>query len=72
MDKSGSAFGHVEGHGDEHSIRGGLTKREWFAGMALCGLLASSWRESKSTERDYAETALIIADAMLAQSGEGK
>jgi hypothetical protein len=41
------------------SGNGGLTKREWFAGMALQGLLASG--------RHYANFAALAADATIRQ-----
>lgn len=54
----------------------GLTKREWFAGMALQGLLILSpeicknngWK--KISKEDMAQNAFIYADAMLAESNK--
>lgn len=41
----------------------GLTKREWFAGMALQGMLGDS--ERVGLPREYAETAVEFADALM-------
>lgn len=49
-------------------VYGGLTKREWMAGMALQGLLPAfkfGW-----DEKNLAETALKFADAMIAAAGK--
>ena len=42
----------------------GLTLRDWFAGQALAGLLATN---RAGAARDFAETAFRQADAMLAE-----
>ncbi len=43
MDNSGSAFPTEDKHyGHGNPFGGGLTKREWFVGMALQGILASA------------------------------
>ena len=47
-------------------ISGGLTKREWFAGMALQGLLGG--RDGICEAKITAERAFAFADAMIAQS----
>lgn len=44
---------------------GGLTLRDWFAGHALCGLLASGQNES------LAPRAYALADTLLDQRGRG-
>jgi hypothetical protein len=46
----------------------GLTKREWFAGMALIGILAKC-REETPKEKIAAECNLI-ADAMIAEGSK--
>lgn len=48
----------------------GLTKREWFAGMALQALLSSS--DCNCATEDYAKVALIYADFLLAAIQEKK
>jgi hypothetical protein len=46
----------------------GLTKREYFAGLALQGLLACS--EIKYLSDDICESAVGLADELLKQLGE--
>ena len=47
----------------------GLTKREWFAGQALNGWLASFESEDGSPKaKGVAELCFSIADAMIAES----
>lgn len=63
--------------GHENSGYSGMTMREWFAGVALQGMLASPNRKLKNgdTPSDVAgiaETAFILADAMLAESKKDK
>lgn len=49
----------------------GLTKREWFAGMALQGMIASCVDASEFPDRDViAKIAYEYADAMLRATGE--
>ena len=49
---------------------GGITRRDWLAGMAMQGMLASGdwdWRKPKfSTERAY-----MFSDAMIAEGRKG-
>lgn len=47
----------------------GMELRDWFAGMALCGMLANEKRISNSdTEaRDYAMWSYQTADAMISE-----
>lgn len=47
----------------------GLSKREWFAGMALQGLCASRWGGLQKTET-FAAEAVVFAEAMLAALSE--
>lgn len=72
-DDGGSAFAltHEEWNNDRNEYEivthGGLTKREWFAGMALQGAIASfAGSESVPTPERFAEIAYAQADAMLA------
>lgn len=51
----------------------GMTLRDWFAGHALCGLLA--WSPEEGHKQYSPETAALIAydmaDAMIAERGPG-
>ena len=46
-------------------IRGGLTKREWFAGLALQAIIASP--DYQSDEKSLCKMACTYADALLAE-----
>lgn len=50
------------------SFTGGMTLRDWMAGMALQGMLSSETGVTMPSE--YAELAYKIADAMLKARGE--
>lgn len=56
-----------------HRVCGaGLTKREWFAGMALQGVIASfSNNFNVADPQDTAKTVLKFADALLAELSRG-
>jgi hypothetical protein len=43
----------------------GLSKREWFAGMALQGLLGNMSFDPSITDQIYAERSAILADALI-------
>lgn len=50
----------------------GMSLRDWFAGQALAGIMAtSSWdhRPANSEQKDIAEDCYALADAMLAERG---
>lgn len=70
MDKSGSAFPRPRsgelGHGCAFE-QDGLTKREWFAGMALQGILFADWKD-RASEQDLGKWAFEIADNMIKES----
>tara|TARA_R110002153_G_scaffold274298_2_gene448225 strand:- start:37649 stop:37888 length:240 start_codon:yes stop_codon:yes gene_type:complete len=55
--------------GSEHSI--GLTKREYFAGQALAGMVANTTSTRNASRREIAEGCVIFADALLLALGEG-
>ncbi len=66
MNGDGPAFPHmmVIGHKD---YAGGLTIRDWFAGQALSGLMAShDWKHMYDTD-SYADDAYKLADSMMAK-----
>lgn len=61
------AFPMVEQRGEEGQ-RYGLTKREYFAGLAMQGLCADpSYRVLISSAEHAAQNAVAIADAILAE-----
>lgn len=69
MDDGGNAFPEVETERHEGEIyqvysTGGMSLRDWFAGQALMGLLASGQVQSKVM---VAEFAYKYADEMIAQ-----
>jgi hypothetical protein len=54
-------------HNFEVYSRGGMSLRDWFAGQALAGLLASNAnRDNITSAKDEAACAYQMADAMLA------
>lgn len=58
----------IPGEGFEEG-QAGMTKREWFAGMAMQGLVISCIADVKSDESaptDISKAAFNLADAMLA------
>jgi len=65
--------GPAFGHGDPvHGGDPGMTLRDWFAGQALAGMLASegSGGLSWGANEDIAQHAYKMADAMLAAGEE--
>jgi hypothetical protein len=71
IEDGGPAFPHmaVDGHPD---YRLGLSLRDWFAGKALAGMLASETDGSTYREDHAAERAYRLADAMLAARKAGE
>jgi hypothetical protein len=77
MKDGGSAFPVMDGkYGYDGEYLGleclkeGMSLRDWFAGQALCGVLACgrySISEKNSIKEDYAVIAYIFADTMLAE-----
>lgn len=67
--KDTSAFPGKSEHGfKEYVNETGLTKREWFAGMALQGFLANKWSiEGNYSTEQRAEMAIQLADEILKQ-----
>jgi len=67
-DKHGG-FAFPQSHPDvaySDYIGGGMTLRDWFAGQAIAGLLASPTTRRDATPKDLAEAAYLTAYAMLA------
>jgi len=59
---------YIEKHGEHEGIQmvaGGMTLRDWFAGMALAGMCADA--SLVATWDDVAVRAFKAADAMIAQ-----
>jgi hypothetical protein len=54
-------------HPDGNVTCKGLTKREYFAAMAMQGLLANSFRSPTSYIESNAEYAVNYADALIAE-----
>ena len=66
-DRNPPAFPRSEPHDEGFSeIYPGMTLADYFAGQALCGLLASPNCRSTFNERTIAHMAFEVADAMLA------
>jgi len=64
----GPAFPFTErdGNGEHYHSHGGMTLRDWFAGQALAGMLASEGDEGGYQPDVAADRAYRVADAMLA------
>jgi hypothetical protein len=59
-----------DAHGDPVIMTDGLTKREWFAGQIICGLIANpNVNLSKLGKEpvDFTISLFSIADAMIAE-----
>lgn len=64
MNDGGPAFPRSPHSGD--CSGDGMTLRDWFAGQALAGIMATQWRPSGDDVSPLAEDAYKVADAMLA------
>ena len=62
------------GHTGDYLPEGGMTLRDWFAGQALAGFLASESSDAGfySDSAHAANQAYSLADAMLAQREAGQ
>lgn len=59
----------------QDSLQVGLTKREWFAGLAMAGIFAGrNWSKGASIPDciDYARNAVELADALIAELEKNK
>jgi hypothetical protein len=67
----GAAFplmSHTDCHGYRHEREGGMTLRDYFAGQALAGVLASPHTNLPEVfDSNVAESVYAMADAMLAE-----
>ena len=67
-------FSHENGHFETKINHDGLTKREYFAAMALQGLLASPGTLDGSFEKNaktFSQASVILADELLKQLDNG-
>lgn len=66
MDNSPPAFGHFvpDGHYNSSMHFEGLTKREWFAGMAMQSFVNLA-KGTNATQKMIAEDSIKLADAIL-------
>ncbi len=51
-------------------IQQGLSKREWFAGMSLMGMVSQPYGDGPGIEENFAISAYLMADAMLKAGAE--
>ncbi len=56
----------------EWAPSGGLTKREFFAAMAMQGWLGGTWGASEMNKPEIAKTCTELADALLAEMEKAK
>jgi hypothetical protein len=80
MSKAGGKMSNINNGGAEFPIRQvdyahpsnfGMTLRDYFAGLAMQGLLAADAERERWNARDYANSAYVQADAMIkARDGE--
>lgn len=70
-DHGGPAFPNQNQHGDSDQV--GMSLRDWFAGQALVGMLASTAHPNANgpetqAAKGWAQMSYILADAMIAES----
>jgi hypothetical protein len=71
INDGGSAFPmgyHPEGNNADHT---GMSLRDWFAGMAMQGLLSKDYYSFTSDLDDAVIQAYKVADAMIAERKKG-
>ncbi len=68
MSEKLSAFPEVPGDFNGYEGRPGMTLRDWFAGMAMQGLIAN---RGSSYWKDTPANAYAMADALLAERQKG-
>lgn len=65
----GDTYQSADGYITSNFFNAGLTKREWFAGMALAGLcpmcIPGSHNTTKQMVRELPEKAVALADALI-------
>lgn len=67
-DDGGDAF-PCTGNPEHDQYMPGMSKRDWFAGMALQGMLANC-ADERGFDKGFSEVAYCHADAMLKARGE--
>lgn len=68
----GPAFPRVvDYHDGDYEIEPGMSLRDWFAGMALAGMMANPEALNEMIT-DYARACYAFADAMLAERERGE
>lgn len=79
IERGGAAFPSTTALGEGVSVSfAGMTLRDWFAGQALAGVVISGVRresepgDGKHGLSGWAETAYLLADAMLAAREQGR
>lgn len=75
INDGGAAFPLHPGIMPDWTASTGLTKRDWFAGQALVGIINAcaldTRRDGERTENMFARKAFSIADAMIAARETG-
>jgi hypothetical protein len=67
------AFGFVDNRSssyEDNEVHYGLTKREYFAAMAMQGFLLHTTGTGLRSTKDYARKSIELADELLNQLGE--